>query len=81
MPPRLPIPFAAVLLGLYYCLGLAAGLAMPLAGPRSDAQLSMLSYGAEACHSVLTSCRQDADCCPGLRCKKYDSESFCIPGG
>ncbi|KAK4131674.1 hypothetical protein BT67DRAFT_387527 [Trichocladium antarcticum] len=37
--------------------------------------------GTQACHSVLTSCRAGADCCPGLECKTYDGDSFCVPGG
>ncbi|KAK3392898.1 hypothetical protein B0H63DRAFT_456777 [Podospora didyma] len=64
---------------VFYLLRLAAAMVLP--GPRSTSQVTMINYGPEACHSVLTSCHVDTDCCPDLRCKTYDSESFCIPGG
>ena len=35
----------------------------------------------KACHSILTSCRTDADCCSDLQCRTFDGESLCIPGG
>ncbi|KAK3322830.1 hypothetical protein B0H66DRAFT_555318 [Apodospora peruviana] len=34
-----------------------------------------------ACHTVLTFCRTDADCCPGLGCVTVENDSICTPNG
>ncbi|KAK4197808.1 hypothetical protein QBC40DRAFT_231344 [Triangularia verruculosa] len=38
-------------------------------------------YGQAACHNVLTTCRVDSDCCPGLQCGNFDGEMLCTPHG
>ncbi|KAK0718735.1 hypothetical protein B0T21DRAFT_338504 [Apiosordaria backusii] len=38
-------------------------------------------YGQAACHNVLTSCRVNSDCCPGLQCGNFDGEKLCTPLG
>ncbi|KAK3336285.1 hypothetical protein B0T19DRAFT_437066 [Cercophora scortea] len=68
--------------------GLAAGLAIPARSPdpapspeaETQRRLHEFYYGSEACHSVLTTCRVDSDCCPGMRCGTYDGEALCTPG-
>ncbi|KAK5655509.1 hypothetical protein OQA88_5780 [Cercophora sp. LCS_1] len=64
---------------ILFFAGLVAGIAIP------DAQTwqgtIMRYYNTEACHSVLTLCRVDVECCPGLRCKTVESESVCTPSG
>ncbi|KAK3311097.1 uncharacterized protein B0T15DRAFT_489729 [Chaetomium strumarium] len=68
---------------LFFLLGLVAGLAIPGTPRRqSQTQFAVVDFlGKEACHSILTSCRVDSDCCSGLKCGTFDDESLCVPGG
>ncbi|KAK4465451.1 hypothetical protein QBC42DRAFT_261258 [Cladorrhinum samala] len=66
---------------LFFLLGTAAGLAIPLSPSPSLSTLSSFYPATAACHSILTNCRVDADCCSGLRCGSYDGEHICTPGG
>ncbi|KAK4170475.1 hypothetical protein QBC43DRAFT_250036 [Cladorrhinum sp. PSN259] len=75
-------PFQAVALfsGLLFGLQVAS-FAIP--NPLSPSQATLESFypTTTACHSILTTCRVDSDCCSGLRCGSYDGEYICTPGG
>ncbi|KAL2262623.1 hypothetical protein VTK26DRAFT_658 [Humicola hyalothermophila] len=67
---------------LFFLLGLVASFAIPRPAARPQAQYAVVDFaGKEACHSILTACRVDTECCPGLQCKSFDGESLCVPGG
>ncbi|KAK4099400.1 hypothetical protein N658DRAFT_429841 [Parathielavia hyrcaniae] len=65
---------------LFLLLGLAAGLSIPKRQDREEYTVVDFS-GHGACHSILTPCRVDGDCCSGLKCDKFDDEALCVPAG
>ncbi|KAK4034042.1 hypothetical protein C8A01DRAFT_49465 [Parachaetomium inaequale] len=65
---------------LFFLLGLVAGLALPKR--QFPAQFTVVDFsGKAACHTILTSCRVDADCCSDLKCDIFDGEALCVPAG
>ncbi|KAL2175470.1 uncharacterized protein P884DRAFT_228026 [Thermothelomyces heterothallicus CBS 202.75] len=65
---------------LLFLLGLATGLALPRR--QSEEPFAVLSHARNtACHTILSSCRVDADCCSGLKCGLFDNEALCVPIG
>ncbi|KAK3896990.1 hypothetical protein C8A05DRAFT_39459 [Staphylotrichum tortipilum] len=73
---------ASIHIILVFLLGLVAGLALPGQHPRAPSQYAMMDFRRRtACHSILTNCRTEADCCSGLRCDSFDGEAFCVPAG
>ncbi|KAK4222745.1 hypothetical protein QBC38DRAFT_71597 [Podospora fimiseda] len=66
---------------LFSMLRLVAGLAIPSPWSASPATVTSFYPVTSACHSILTSCRVDSDCCSGLLCRSYDGEYICTPGG
>ncbi|KAL2160959.1 hypothetical protein VTH06DRAFT_8671 [Thermothelomyces fergusii] len=69
-----------IYLVFFFLLEVAAGLALPKR--RSEAPFIVLGHIRNtACHSILSSCRVDADCCAGLKCGLFDNEGLCVPIG
>ncbi|KAK3298803.1 uncharacterized protein B0H64DRAFT_82656 [Chaetomium fimeti] len=65
---------------LFFLLGLVASMALPRR--QAQAQFAVVDFsGKAACHSILTSCRVDADCCAGLKCGVFDDDALCVPAG
>ncbi|KAK4140041.1 uncharacterized protein C8A04DRAFT_15322 [Dichotomopilus funicola] len=65
---------------LFFLLSLVSGLA--LHRRQAPPQFSMVDFtGKAACHSILTACRVDGDCCSELKCDVFDGEGLCVPAG
>ncbi|KAL2136160.1 hypothetical protein VTI74DRAFT_5213 [Chaetomium olivicolor] len=62
-------------------LPVCSGALFAIPRHQPQTQYSIVDFGKDACHSILTNCRVDTDCCSGLSCKTFDGESLCIPGG
>ncbi|KAK1757313.1 hypothetical protein QBC47DRAFT_375652 [Echria macrotheca] len=71
--------FLIFAVSLFSAVGLVAGRALPNANTWQSTVMAY--YNAEACHSLLTSCRTGSECCPGLACKAIDGELLCTPSG
>jgi hypothetical protein len=65
---------------LFFLLSLVTSMALPRR--QAQARFAVVDFtGKAACHSILTSCRVDADCCADLKCGVFDEDALCVPAG